>query len=111
MMGLDEWILWKETANLSPLRLENIRITHYRRNFNQTLFFENGWNSAGKDAEIDVAIVPPVNNTIQKQIKDIIVEIKSQVGQEFKTVPFGLCAIQLDKLGVISLRTRFNGAL
>ena len=42
------------------------------------------------------------NNTIQRQIKDLLLDIKSQVVQEIKIALFGLFAIQLDESTDIS---------
>ena len=52
----------------------------------------------GKEAEKKLAAISLSNNTIQRRIKNLSLEIKSQVAQEIKTAPFGLFAIQLNEL-------------
>ena len=56
----------------------------------------------GKEAEKKLVAISLSNNTIQRQIKDLSLDIKSQVVQEIKTAPFGLFAIQLDESTDIS---------
>ena len=51
----------------------------------------------GKEEEKKLAAILLSNNTIQRQIKDLSLDIKSQVVQEIKITPFGLFAIQLDE--------------
>ena len=57
----------------------------------------------GKEAEKKLAAILLSHNTIQRQIKDLSLDIKSQVVQEIKTALFGLFAIQLDESTDISL--------
>ena len=52
----------------------------------------------GKEAEKKLAAILLSNNTIQKRIKNLSLDIKSQVAQKIKIAPFGLFAIQLDEL-------------
>ena len=52
--------------------------------------FENGWHSARKRGRKKLATILLSNNTIQRQIKDLSLDIKSQLVQEIKTTPFGL---------------------
>ena len=56
----------------------------------------------GKEAEKKLAANSLSNNIIQRQTKNLSLDIKSQVVQEIKTAPFGLFAIQLDELTDIS---------
>ena len=51
----------------------------------------------GKEAEKKLAAISLSNNIIQRRIKDLSHNIKSQVVQEIKTAPFGLFAIRLDE--------------
>ena len=51
----------------------------------------------GKEAEKKLAAILLSNNTIQRQIKDLSLDIKSQVVQKIKITLFGLFAIQLDE--------------
>ena len=56
----------------------------------------------GKEAEKKLAAILLSNNTIQRRIKDLSLDIKSQVVQEIKIAPFGLFAVQLDESTDIS---------
>ena len=56
----------------------------------------------GKETEKKLAAISLSNNTIQRRIKDLSLDIKSQVVQEIKTALFGLFAIQLDESTDIS---------
>ena len=55
-----------------------------------------------KETEKKLDAISLPNNTIQRRIKDLFLDIKSQVVQEIKTAPFGLFAIQLDESTDIS---------
>ena len=50
-----------------------------------------------KKAEKKLAAISLSNNINQRRIKDLSLDIKSQIVQEIKTAPFGLFAIQLDE--------------
>ena len=56
----------------------------------------------GKEAEKKLAAISLSNKTIQRRIKNLSLDIKSQVVQEIKTASFGLFAIQLDESTDIS---------
>ena len=56
----------------------------------------------GKDTEKKLASVSLSSSTIQRRIKDLFDDIKYQVVEEIKTVPFGLFAIQIDESTDIS---------
>ena len=56
-----------------------------------------------KESEKKLAAISLSNNTIQRQIRDLSLDIKSQVVQKIKTALFGLFAIQLDESTVLSL--------
>ena len=56
----------------------------------------------GKNIERKQASISFSNSTIQRRIKDLSDDIKQQVVEEIKNVPFGLFAIQIDKSTYIS---------
>jgi len=57
----------------------------------------------GRDAEKKLTTVSLSNNMIQRRIKDLSCDIKSQVAEQIETAPFGYFAIQLDQSTDISL--------